>query len=289
MKFDVFEARLNELLDQRRSWESDPEVAQLIRDSAEHRALAAAYGAATDRQTLESIDRLPACRPPLDLASRVLAALQADTSQVRPSAESVVVAHASRERASWAPPSWLSALFAVAATLLVAFGLSLLVPEPGATGVQLGRAAAPALPVEDAAPRVDVTPGQLVDVPATAQSVDAQAPESAPAPEAVAQDGEPTIGALVTEARDKYADLARDTQQAVSEVAVLFPGFGMRSSAARSSANAAAQGSGAASGENPGDWAGNVGEGLEPLTRSAVGALDFILQALPAGGAEPRS
>jgi hypothetical protein len=46
---------------------------------------------------------------------------------------------------------------------------------------------------------------------------------------------------------------------------------------------------GDAAGDAPGGWAGNVGEGLEPLTRSAVGALDFILQALPAGNVEPKS
>lgn len=293
MKFDAFEVRLNELLDQRRSWESDPEVARLIRDSFEHRALAVAYGAVTDRQTLERVDRLPACGAPADLASRVLSELQTELVDVRQGQEQAIAANsqagwAEANRVRWEPLRWFSVVLAVAATVLVAFGLSLLVPKPGTT--EFADSVRPIEQVPQVAPAAESAPSQLVEAPQADKPVDAVRQPAATAPEeAIAQDREPTIGALMTEARDKYADLARDTQQAVSEVAVLLPGFGTRSSSTRAASNAAASDSGAVEGDAAGGWAGNVGEGLEPLTRSAVGALDFILQALPAGSVEPKS
>lgn len=290
MKFEAFEARLNELLDQRQGWDADPEIARLLRDSAEHRAWAVAYGAAVDRQTLDQIAGLSDFDPPAELSARVLAALCAETAPLTAAApldpaplcgsdpaplcgsargtEPVTLASGLRQ-ANGQIPGWLSVAMAIAATVLLAVGLAQLIPDQAGSGVPLAKAR---VPVGDP---TSVAPDQLVETlaPATAESED------------------PPIGALMSEARNKYADLARDTQQAVAEVAVLLPGFGSRSASRQQASRAAGQPEGVSSDapHSDADWAGSVGDGLEPLTRSAVGALDFILQALPTGGAEPKS
>jgi len=306
MKFEAFEARLNELLDQRQGWDADPEIARLIRDSAEHRAWAVAYGAAVDRQTLDQIAGLSDFDPPAELSARVLAALCAEMAPLTAAVplsptplcgsdpaplcgsdpaplcgsdpaplcgsargtEPVTLASGLRQ-ANGQIPGWLSVAMAIAATVLLAVGLAQLTPDQAGSGVPLAQARVPV------GNPTSVAPDQLVETlpPITAESDD------------------PPIGTLMNEARSKYADLARDTQQAVAEVAVLLPGFGSRAASRQQAAGAAGPGEddSSAAPHNDADWAGSVGDGLEPLTRSAVGALDFILQALPTGGAEPKS
>ncbi|MBL9121995.1 MAG: hypothetical protein JNG90_00050, partial [Planctomycetaceae bacterium] len=258
MKFEAFEARLNELLDQRQGWDADPEVARLIRDSAEHRAWAVAYGAAVDRQTLDQVAGLPDFEPPSRFSARVLAALRAEASPQATAApldaalldetplggsaagaEQVTLASGLHE-VQRPIPGWLSVAMAIAATLLLAMGLAQLAPDQSSSGVPVASARVPA------GKPTSVAPDQLVETlaPATAESED------------------PPIGTLMSEARNKYADLARDTQQAVAEVAVLLPGFGNRAASRHQPAGAAGPAGGVASDapHSEADWAGSVGD-----------------------------
>lgn len=278
MKFDQFEARLNQLLDERRGWESDAEICRLIEDSAEHRALAMSYSEAVDRQTLERLFPLPAAAAPGELAQRVLAALRTaspvgigddygtSTEQTAQAGQVDLLTTARSGR--------LAAAMALAATVLLAVGLSQWRPQPHAEQPAIAQAPAAGDATAEAIAPVPQLPGP--DAIAASTDDEASQPQTEDSPD------EETIGALVHEVRDKYADLARDTQQAMSEVALLLPGFSGRSSARRGNATEPTA-------ERPNDWAGQVGDGLEPLTRSTVGALDFILQSLPGRPGEPRS
>lgn len=296
MKFDEFEARLNDLLDRRLEWDADPEVAQLIKDSAEHRSLAAAYAAAVSPRTLNKLDPLPPCAPPAALADRILAALApvAHLPQAADSAAVQTTAAPHDQGARTTFNGWWAACLALAAALLVAVGMLVFRAQQSPDGLPLANSDQSA-PATDSptggshevavSPNHTVEHPQTIDPASTASTGESGGPATNDAPVPAA--GDATIGALAHEARDKYADLARNTQQAMSEVAMLLPGFGPPPKA-KQKPGADAEAANEAN-EPSGDWAGHVGDGLEPLTRSAVGALDFILQALPVEQTAPRS
>lgn len=85
MRLEEFEQRLNRLLDDRRSWDDDPQIAALIRESAEHRELARAYRQAVSPRTLRRISLLGLSRGlETSVQRRTISRLSAGNSPVSP-------------------------------------------------------------------------------------------------------------------------------------------------------------------------------------------------------------
>lgn len=290
MRFDEFEQALNQLLDERRSFDSEPEVARLIRESARHRALAASYAELIEAKTLERIDPLPPCEPPADLAARVLAHLRSPAAAEAPLARLAASEVVPSGRFDWLLDRRLAAGLALAAAVLLAIGLFVSGRQPGegANQVVKSQPSEPSvLPAEaDVASRADSAPqGDMATAAPGGERIARDVADSGDQQGQATE--EATIGALATEARDKYAELARDTQKVMSEVAMLLPGFGSPSRNRRGGEDRDEFADGPEGSSE--DWAGDVSDGLEPLTRSTVGALDFILKALPVESASAAS
>jgi hypothetical protein len=84
--------------------------------------------------------------------------------------------------------------------------------------------------------------------------------------------------------RQGYVSLTEETRQSVSDLALLLPGSGRVAASGGESGQEAATESGTTA--QPG-WFNDVSTGIQPLTRTASGALDFFLEALPADDLDP--
>lgn len=264
MQCAEFEARLNDLLDERLRLDADFLLAEHARGCRECRSLAAAYEAVA-----AGLEQSRPGEPGADLAARVLADVETEFQALGASLPALgdpELRRSPRERQRWFDGRYVhrrvSTFAALAAAVLLA--------------VVLRWAVAPLVegPIANEAPAKHA---RLNGEQPTAQPLAARGPK-VPAASPVSLVRPPHADKRAT-GDDSFRGLAAEASQSFAVAMQLFPGVDALSP----------ESSEAAASDRATDWVHDLSDGLKPVTRPTAGAVNHFWQLLAASDEGSRS
>lgn len=255
-----FEARVNEVLDERRQLSADEQLRALSREDAASRKLLDAYAA-----MLEGVDSLESPRAPEDMGERVLAQLTRPAVVRFPAIQSPFAQR-------------VAALAAIAAALLIAVAWWQYGSPGDAKMAKRGVTAKVDEPIAGQKDGDNET-SNVATADAATQKSDATK-ESRETVNAPADD--PPLGTMVRDTSEAYAQLVRDTQKSMADLALLFPSLGRAKRESSPSQQPPTDIQTSPEGSPAPTWMNQMNDGLRPITSATSGAFNMLLRSLPA-------
>jgi len=252
MTHNDFEDRLNAVLDEREQLDADERLRARSREDSRSRELLDSYWA-----MLAGIDSVETPPAPWDMSQRVISELT----------QPAVIRFSLHRR--------VAAVVAVAAALLATVAWWQF-ESPDHIGIAS----------RNAADNVEVGESLSDQQEGASKSASAVAAETTRNSESLAEapEEDPPLGTMVRESGEAYAQLVRDTQESMADLALLFPDVGL----AKRKSSPPKEGPidvdpSAESSDSPRatGWMNQMTDGLRPLTNATSGAFNILLRSLP--------